>query len=543
MTQRTDRIDELLRQEIGQALEREVTDPRIGFVTVTDVETSPDLAHARVWVSIIGTPEQRKASLAALRSAMPFVRRGLNNKIRLRRIPELEVRLDETSERGTRMLHILDELAAGPRRGGTHAAARVPAHAGPAAAPRRRCRGRADDGRGAETGPAGEVEPLHEQIDRPIDGSADGSLERPIFRPVLGPAERSSAPGQAEEAMTEVAARVDLSAYAAAVPDEVLERLRGAHRVLTICHENPEADALGSALATALLVERLGGVATPVCADPMPDMYKFLPGMDRFRQTPDPSIDYDLLVVGDCGELERVGPVLETHRGLFERVPILDIDHHASNKRFGAFDWIDSRSSATCEMIALVAWRLGVPLDDFDGMLASALAGGVVMDTGSFQHPNVTPRTMVVAAALKEAGAPLSEIARRLYRSKPNTQLVLFGRVLARMSSDLDGRLVWSTLELADLSSRRRGPGGVRGSDRSPGPVVHVGGRHPVQGRDERRHSDQRPNARRRSGRDRSHRDVRRRRPRSGGRSDRSRCRSTKHARQSWREPRSSLPP
>jgi phosphoesterase RecJ-like protein len=175
--------------------------------------------------------------------------------------------------------------------------------------------------------------------------------------------------------------------------------------------------------------------------------------MERFRREPDPSIDYDLLVVCDCGELERVGPVLESHRELFERVPILDIDHHASNKRFGAFDWIDPRSSATCEMVTLVAWRLGVPLDAFDGMLAGALAGGVIMDTGSFQHPNVTPRTMVVAAALKEAGAPLSEIARRLYRSKPNTQLVLFGRVLARMGSDLDGRLVWSTLELADLSA------------------------------------------------------------------------------------------
>jgi ribosome-binding factor A len=113
MTQRTDRIDELLRQEIGQALEREVTDPRIGFVTVTDVETSPDLAHARVWVSVIGTPGERKATLDALRKAMPFVRRGLGSKIRLRRIPELEVRLDDTAERGTRVMHILDELAAG----------------------------------------------------------------------------------------------------------------------------------------------------------------------------------------------------------------------------------------------------------------------------------------------------------------------------------------------------------------------------------------------------------------------------------------------
>ena len=254
-----------------------------------------------------------------------------------------------------------------------------------------------------------------------------------------------------------VGPHVDLSAYAAAVPGEVVDRLLRARRVLTICHENPEADALGSALAVAMLVEAHGGAATPVCADPMPPMYKFLPGMDRFRQEPDPTLDYDLLVVGDCGELERIGPVLESHRELFERVPILDIDHHLSNPRFGAIDWVDPDSSATCEMVTLLAWRLGVPLDAGDGMLASALTAGIVMDTANFQHPNTTPRTLTVAAALREAGAPLSEIARRLYRTKPNTQLVLFGRVLARMESDCDGRVVWSTLELADLTAAGAG--------------------------------------------------------------------------------------
>jgi bifunctional oligoribonuclease and PAP phosphatase NrnA len=247
-------------------------------------------------------------------------------------------------------------------------------------------------------------------------------------------------------------ARVDLSAFAAGVPDEVVARLKSGRRVLTICHENPEADALGSALAIALLVESGGGVATPVCADPMPAMYKFMPGMDRFRQEPDRDVEYDLLVVGDCGELERIGPVLDSHRDLFERVPILDIDHHISNPHFGAVDWVDARSSATCEMVTLLAWRMDVPLNSYDGMLATALAGGVVMDTGNFQHPNVTPRTLMVAAALREAGADFSDIARRLYRSKPNSQLMLFGRVLARLGSELDGTLVWSTLELADLA-------------------------------------------------------------------------------------------
>ena len=113
MTARTDRIDQLLREEIGAILTRDVQDPRIGFVTITDVETAPDLSIARVWVSIIGQPDERAKTMRALEHAMPFVRRALGSRIRLRRIPELHVRGDDTAERGTRVLRLLAELEAG----------------------------------------------------------------------------------------------------------------------------------------------------------------------------------------------------------------------------------------------------------------------------------------------------------------------------------------------------------------------------------------------------------------------------------------------
>lgn len=113
MTARTDRIDELLRQEIGGLLARDVKDPRIGFATVTKVETTADLAHARVWVSVIGSQAERTETVRALEHAMPFVRHELGSRLRLRRIPNLHVRLDETAEQGTRLLHLLDELAHG----------------------------------------------------------------------------------------------------------------------------------------------------------------------------------------------------------------------------------------------------------------------------------------------------------------------------------------------------------------------------------------------------------------------------------------------
>ena len=112
MSERTARLDELLREEISAVVTREVDDPRIGFVTITDVEVSPDLRHANVWVSIIGEPEQRRQSLRALGGAMPFVRRRLG-RLRLKRIPELHVREDRTAERGTRVLRILDDIESG----------------------------------------------------------------------------------------------------------------------------------------------------------------------------------------------------------------------------------------------------------------------------------------------------------------------------------------------------------------------------------------------------------------------------------------------
>ena len=247
---------------------------------------------------------------------------------------------------------------------------------------------------------------------------------------------------------------VDLGPYLAAVPSPVVDRIQGARRVLAVGHENPDADTLGATLAVTAIVEACGGRADPVCADPIPELYEFLAGVERFRTDPDPDAEYDLLVISDCGTLDRVGAVGERHRALFERLPRVVLDHHASNddERQPA-DWVDPDAAATCEMATLLAARLGVPLDAGDGALAAALMAGIVMDTATFAHPNATPRTLVVSAALVDAGAPLSDISRRLYRTKPERQLRLFGRVLDRLETSDDGRIVSSTLLDSDLEA------------------------------------------------------------------------------------------
>jgi ribosome-binding factor A len=110
------RVDEAIRQVIGDVVAKGMKDPRVGFVTVTDVRTSPDLSHARVYVSVLGErgrasePEQREASLEGLRSAHGILQGRVAAELRLKRTPTLEFSYDDTTDRAMRVEQILDEI-------------------------------------------------------------------------------------------------------------------------------------------------------------------------------------------------------------------------------------------------------------------------------------------------------------------------------------------------------------------------------------------------------------------------------------------------
>lgn len=107
--QRMERVSELIRETVGDILVK-VKDPRIGFVTVTDVEISPDLNYAKIFVSILGTEEERKNSLAGLDAASGFIGREVGKQVHLRKIPKLSFRFDPGIERGARIIHLLGSL-------------------------------------------------------------------------------------------------------------------------------------------------------------------------------------------------------------------------------------------------------------------------------------------------------------------------------------------------------------------------------------------------------------------------------------------------
>ena len=106
---RADRVDELLKQEIARVVRVEVKDPRVGFATVMDVSSSRDLRHARVYVSVMGTEEEKQATMDALRGASGFIRARIGEALTLKRLPDLRFELDRTLEHASRIEAILDD--------------------------------------------------------------------------------------------------------------------------------------------------------------------------------------------------------------------------------------------------------------------------------------------------------------------------------------------------------------------------------------------------------------------------------------------------
>ena len=112
MSRRTDQVNQLLRQEISELLQREVRDPRVaGIVSVTHVDVSPDLRRARAFVSVLGTEEERAGTLAALASARPFIRRELARRLKLRTTPDVEFFDDRSMEDAQRLTDVMRENA------------------------------------------------------------------------------------------------------------------------------------------------------------------------------------------------------------------------------------------------------------------------------------------------------------------------------------------------------------------------------------------------------------------------------------------------
>lgn len=116
MSHRIERVNQLIRQEISDLLRREIKDPRLSqFIAVTEVITSPDLRHAKIYISFISDKQQKRDALDALAGASNFLRKEMSRTLRLRRIPELSFHWDNSIERGARIINLIDDVSSSDR--------------------------------------------------------------------------------------------------------------------------------------------------------------------------------------------------------------------------------------------------------------------------------------------------------------------------------------------------------------------------------------------------------------------------------------------
>jgi nanoRNase/pAp phosphatase (c-di-AMP/oligoRNAs hydrolase) len=164
---------------------------------------------------------------------------------------------------------------------------------------------------------------------------------------------------------------------------------------------------------------------------------------------------YDLIITLDTPDLESLGSIYDNDTEFFYQIPIINIDHHSDNEGFGQINQVELTSIATAEI--LFNLFTGYSRDLIDENIATCLLAGIISKTRSFKTQNITPQALAASSQLISMGARREEIVNQLYRSRSLNVLKLWGRVLARLTSDLENKLVWSVLADIDFSKTNTG--------------------------------------------------------------------------------------
>jgi bifunctional oligoribonuclease and PAP phosphatase NrnA len=213
----------------------------------------------------------------------------------------------------------------------------------------------------------------------------------------------------------------------------VLRMIRRHRKFLVTTHHNPDADAVSSALAMAMYLKSLGKQAHVLNEDACPEWLKFLPGTPMFKKAGSiKSVDYEVAIVLDCGDLKRAGGVVKF---IQKGRPLINIDHHVTNDSFGTVNVVAPKASSTCEMIFDLLKAAGYPLNK---NLAILLYAGIMTDTGSFRYENTSAHSHAVVEKLMAFKFSAAHMYDRLYTGIPVTDMKMFTDVIhkARLSDD-----------------------------------------------------------------------------------------------------------
>ncbi|MBI4057398.1 MAG: bifunctional oligoribonuclease/PAP phosphatase NrnA, partial [Elusimicrobia bacterium] len=206
-------------------------------------------------------------------------------------------------------------------------------------------------------------------------------------------------------------------------------------------HINPDGDTLGSCLALASVLKRLGKKATVFVVGAVPQNLGFLPGINEVQTQINPQASYDAGILMECSNLERTGSILDFKRQI---KTLVNIDHHKTSTPYAHVNLIEPKSASNAELVYRVINALQVKMKKEEAM---CLYVGIATDTGRFHYSNTTPETLETVADLLRLGVPASSINDRLFATKPLPALKLLGKCLTTLSLEHHGTICIQTID------------------------------------------------------------------------------------------------
>ncbi len=228
-------------------------------------------------------------------------------------------------------------------------------------------------------------------------------------------------------------------------PQEAAARLETAGRILIVTHEKPDGDAVGSSLGLQEFLRSRDKKADALLPSPLPRRFEeFDPGHLTTISRETVIADYDLIVVLDCANPERIAGGDQLDAAFLRSVPLLNIDHHSGNAIDASANWVDSTAAAASLMAAEAALLITPQLPK---SAATLWLLGLMTDTGSFRFSNTNGRALRLAATLLDSGAELDRVINAVYFSKPRNQQQLEADLIQNhLTSALDGRYLYASL-------------------------------------------------------------------------------------------------
>jgi bifunctional oligoribonuclease and PAP phosphatase NrnA len=221
---------------------------------------------------------------------------------------------------------------------------------------------------------------------------------------------------------------------------------------LVMSHQRPDGDAVGSSLAMALALQNLGKAVEVWNEDPLPKKFDFLPAGNCWRVTPAAPSHFDVIVSVDNANKKRLGRAVDM---LTDAKMWINIDHHASNERFGDLNIVDPDSPATGEILCRLFKDAGIAVSRD---MAVSLFVAISTDTGSFMYPATTAQSFRIAADLVEKGLKVGDISKIIYESYPLGRFKLMQRFLAKAAFRANSRISYSWIQPEDYRETQAAP-------------------------------------------------------------------------------------